>query len=339
MRVGYAGRPPSSRSQGGRWSPADRLHRYALAVASSGLECVEIPANLLLGKGDWRNQLLTECTEPRRLRAGRGDVQVLMRLSDQHLAEPANVSYARQLAALYGASSVTMAFRPSREPKFDRVAQADDEGGVPLALVTDWYHLGAITASMEIARGNPGWTIAPSISLGKEHGQNLSSTVRRALATCQEFNRSKAVCVFVACRPAAGSDKPFSADIYTVVKAICAHENQSGAAVSLLFSGPAAATLASEAAAMRASVTGEPFPRDARRGVPQVGSRVKIRDVELGADLEYSIVPPENASVPHGRLSSESPVARAILGQPCGACVEVSAPGGRILYELLEVNN
>lgn len=339
MRVGYAGRPPSPPTRGGRWSPADRLRRYASAVASTGLDCVEIPANLLLGKGDWRNQLLAECTEPRQLLAGGADVQVLMRLNDQHLAETANIGYARQLAALYGASAVTLAYRPSRGPKLDTLMAAADEGGAPLALAADWYHSGAVTASMEVVRGNPGWAIAPAVSLGKEHGQSLGATVRRALTSCAEFNRSGMVFMFVAGRPAAGHDKPFSADIYTIVKAVCAYEDAGGAGVSLLFAGPAATALTAEAASMRAAITGEPPRRDARRGVPQLGSRVKIRDVELGADLEYSIVPPENASAPHGRLSSESPVARAIMGKPCGACVEVAAPGGRILYELLEVNN
>lgn len=338
MRVGYSGRPPSPPSRGGRWSPADRVRRYAAVVAEAGLDCVEIPANLLLGKGDWRNQLLTECTDARSPRTDSADVEVLMRLGDQHLAEPANVVYARQLAALYGASMVTLAYRPSRGPKLDTLSRAADSG-VPLALAADWYHAGALAASMEMVRSVPGWTIAPTLALNREHGHALGATVRRALASCMEFNRSRTVCMFVTGRPVAGSDMSFSADIYTIVKAVIPFEGSAAAAVSLLFAGPAATAMAEEAAAMRAGITGEGYRRERRRRVPQVGSRIKIRDVELGTDLEYSIVTPENAAAPLGRLSSESPVARAVMGKPCGACVEVLAPGGRILYELLEVTN
>ena len=179
MRVGYSGRPPSPPSRGGRWSPADRVRRYAAVVAEAGLDCVEIPANLLLGKGDWRNQLLTECTDARSPRTDSADVEVLMRLGDQHLAEPANVVYARQLAALYGASMVTLAYRPSRGPKLDTLSRAADSG-VPLALAADW------------SRGRPrgihgdgaqcsGWTCftASAPFMGSP-----GATVRRALASC-----------------------------------------------------------------------------------------------------------------------------------------------------------
>ncbi|MGB4338129.1 MAG: GreA/GreB family elongation factor [Bacillota bacterium] len=339
MRVGYSGRPPSPPSLRGRWSPSDRFRRYSAAVADAGLDCVEIPANLLLGKGDWRNQLLAECTNMQSPRAGFPDVQVMMRLGDQHLAEPANAAYARQLAALYGGYLVTMAYRRSRGAQLDSLAGVSDEGGAPFGIIADWHNPLAAAACMEAARRRPGWMVLPSITLGREQGQALAATARRALATCVEANGSPSACLYVAGRFEYGRSTPHSADVYTLVKAALAFEHSHSASISLVFTGVSAAAMAAEAAGMRAALTGDALRLDGRRRVPQIGSRVRIRDVELGADLEYFIVPPEHASAPHGMLSSESPVAKAILGKPCGACVEVSAPGGTIIYELLDVIN
>ena len=337
MRVGYSGRPPSPPSLRGRWSPSDRFRRYSAAVADAGLDCVEIPANLLLGKGDWRNQLLAECTNMQSPRAGFPDVQVMMRLGDQHLAEPANAAYARQLAALYGGYLVTMAYRRSRGAQLDSLAGVSDEGGAPFGIIADWHNPLAAAACMRPPAWRPGGWCCPPSPWG-ENKDRLAATARRALATCVEANGSPSACLYVAGRFEYGRSTPHSADVI-LVKAALAFEHSHSASISLVFTGVSAAAMAAEAAGMRAALTGDALRLDGRRRVPQIGSRVRIRDVELGADLEYFIVPPEHASAPHGMLSSESPVAKAILGKPCGACVEVSAPGGTIIYELLDVIN
>ena len=298
---------------------------------------MEIPANLLLGKGDWRNQLLAECTNMQSPRAGFPDVQVMMRLGDQHLAEPANAARQtagrslRRLPGNHGLSSLQGA-------QLDSLAGVSDEG-CPFGIIADWHNPLAAAACMEAARRRPGWMVLPSITLGRDQGQALAATARRALATCVEANGSPSACLYVAGRFEYGRSTPHSADVYTLVKAALAFEHSHSASISLVFTGVSAAAMAAEAAGMRAALTGDALRLDGRRRVPQIGSRVRIRDVELGADLEYFIVPPEHASAPHGMLSSESPVAKAILGKPCGACVEVSAPGGTIIYELLDVIN
>lgn len=69
-----------------------------------------------------------------------------------------------------------------------------------------------------------------------------------------------------------------------------------------------------------------------------LGSKVVLKDLEFGDRLEYAIVGTLEADPTHARISNESPVGRAIMGQKVGTIVEVDAPAGTIRYEILEVN-
>ncbi|MDB4897298.1 MAG: greA2 [Firmicutes bacterium] len=68
-----------------------------------------------------------------------------------------------------------------------------------------------------------------------------------------------------------------------------------------------------------------------------LGSKVVLKDLEYGDRLEYAIVGTLEADPTHARISNESPVGRAIMGQKVGTVVEVDAPDGIIRYEILEV--
>jgi transcription elongation factor GreA len=68
-----------------------------------------------------------------------------------------------------------------------------------------------------------------------------------------------------------------------------------------------------------------------------LGSKVVLKDLEYGDRLEYAIVGTLEADPTHNRISNESPVGRAIMGQKVGTVVEVDAPDGIIRYEILEV--
>ncbi len=73
------------------------------------------------------------------------------------------------------------------------------------------------------------------------------------------------------------------------------------------------------------------------RGVVTLGSSVVLRDLEYGDDLEYSIVGTLEANPTENRISNESPVGRAIMGQKVGTVVEVDAPDGTIKYEIIRI--
>ncbi|GIM46083.1 transcription elongation factor GreA [Collibacillus ludicampi] len=70
-----------------------------------------------------------------------------------------------------------------------------------------------------------------------------------------------------------------------------------------------------------------------------LGTRVKVRDLELDHVVEYTIVSAAEADPPDRKISSESPVGRALLGQGTGTKVNVQVPTGVIRYEVLEIMN
>ena len=51
----------------------------------------------------------------------------------------------------------------------------------------------------------------------------------------------------------------------------------------------------------------------------------------------YQIVGEDEAEIKKGRVSINSPVARAMIGKSEGDVVEVSAPGGQRSYEIISV--
>jgi transcription elongation factor GreA len=67
---------------------------------------------------------------------------------------------------------------------------------------------------------------------------------------------------------------------------------------------------------------------DTSAGVVTFGGTVHVVDVGSGRESAYTIVGPTEADLAAGKLSSESPVAQALMGAAPGATVEVSTPGG-----------
>ncbi|MFZ5826001.1 MAG: transcription elongation factor GreA [Bacillota bacterium] len=72
-------------------------------------------------------------------------------------------------------------------------------------------------------------------------------------------------------------------------------------------------------------------------GIVVVGSTVVLKDLEYGDELTYTIVGTTEANPSENRISNESPVGRAIMGQKVGTVVEVDAPDGVIKYEILHI--
>lgn len=58
------------------------------------------------------------------------------------------------------------------------------------------------------------------------------------------------------------------------------------------------------------------------------GATVTVTDVESGRATTYTIVGPTEADLKSGRLSAESPVAKALIGATPGDTVDVSTPRG-----------
>jgi transcription elongation factor GreA len=75
--------------------------------------------------------------------------------------------------------------------------------------------------------------------------------------------------------------------------------------------------------------------RTADSSIVGIGSKVVV-DIE-GDKIEYEIVGPTESDIENNRISSESPVARSLMGRKKGEKVTVLAPGGDIEYKILEV--
>lgn len=69
-----------------------------------------------------------------------------------------------------------------------------------------------------------------------------------------------------------------------------------------------------------------------------VGGQVRLKDLETGEELDFVLVSPAEADPSESRLSYESPVGRAIVGQRVGSVVEVEAPLGKLRYQVVAVH-
>lgn len=68
-----------------------------------------------------------------------------------------------------------------------------------------------------------------------------------------------------------------------------------------------------------------------------LGSKVKVRDVEMKKDVVYHIVGSLESSPDENKISNESPLGTALMSKSTGETVEVAAPAGMIIYQILEI--
>lgn len=67
-----------------------------------------------------------------------------------------------------------------------------------------------------------------------------------------------------------------------------------------------------------------------------LGSRVVVLDVKKSEEVTYFIVTTEEADAPSGKISTGSPIGRALLGKEVGDTVKLQVPGGARELEILE---
>jgi transcription elongation factor GreA len=72
-------------------------------------------------------------------------------------------------------------------------------------------------------------------------------------------------------------------------------------------------------------------------GTFSFGRTAEIHDQDTGEVQTWTIVGPTEADREQGKLSSESPVARALIDQPQGAVVRVLAPRGERRFKILQI--
>lgn len=68
-----------------------------------------------------------------------------------------------------------------------------------------------------------------------------------------------------------------------------------------------------------------------------IGSRVKLYDVEMDEEVEYTIVGSTEADVLNGKISNESPVGAALIGSKVGETIVVETISGDLEFKILEI--
>ncbi|HHV63719.1 MAG TPA: transcription elongation factor GreA [Peptococcaceae bacterium] len=74
-----------------------------------------------------------------------------------------------------------------------------------------------------------------------------------------------------------------------------------------------------------------------QKDVVSIGSTVLLKDIENGDEEEYTIVGSAEADPAVNKISNESPVGKAVLGQEKGSTIEVNVPAGVIRYKILDI--
>ena len=67
------------------------------------------------------------------------------------------------------------------------------------------------------------------------------------------------------------------------------------------------------------------------------GATVDLEDQESGDPATYQIVGEDEADIKIGKISVNSPIARALIGKHAGDVAQVETPGGLREYEVLDV--
>lgn len=71
--------------------------------------------------------------------------------------------------------------------------------------------------------------------------------------------------------------------------------------------------------------------------VVQIGNIVKVLDIEFDEKIEYTIVGSTEVDLSENKISNESPLGAALLGEKKNKIVEVKAPAGIMKYKILSI--
>lgn len=70
-----------------------------------------------------------------------------------------------------------------------------------------------------------------------------------------------------------------------------------------------------------------------------MGGTVLLCDLVSGEELRYKIVSPREADPTGGKISTASPIGKAIIGRHQGDVVEVATPAGKLRYQIKQVEH
>jgi transcription elongation factor GreA len=67
-------------------------------------------------------------------------------------------------------------------------------------------------------------------------------------------------------------------------------------------------------------------------------SKVKIKNLKMGAEVTYTLVAEEEADLKQAKISVKSPIGKGLLGKKQGDKVDIETPGGVMTFEILGIS-
>ena len=67
------------------------------------------------------------------------------------------------------------------------------------------------------------------------------------------------------------------------------------------------------------------------------GAKILLENIDTGDEVEYQLVGPDESDIDKGKISVTSPLGKGLLGKVPGDEVVFQAPGGKRIYELVEI--
>lgn len=69
-----------------------------------------------------------------------------------------------------------------------------------------------------------------------------------------------------------------------------------------------------------------------------IGATVKLKDLDSGEELQYTLVAELEADFSQGKISVTSPVGEGLLGHKVKETVEIKVPAGILKYKILKIS-
>lgn len=70
----------------------------------------------------------------------------------------------------------------------------------------------------------------------------------------------------------------------------------------------------------------------------QILSKVKLKNLQTQATMEYTLVAEAEANLKENKLSVGTPIAKALLGHKKGDVVEITIPAGKMKLEIINIS-
>jgi transcription elongation factor GreA len=78
-------------------------------------------------------------------------------------------------------------------------------------------------------------------------------------------------------------------------------------------------------------------PEKVKKDCVRFACKVLVENIDSEEEVEYQIVGEDEASIEEGKISVASPLGRALLGKKPGDEATLQAPGGKRVYEVIDI--